>query len=31
MTALLELVNEHKTLRQMSGHGLFDAHQQYNR
>ena len=28
---LLELVNEHKTLRQMLGHGLCDAHQQYNR
>ncbi len=28
---LLELVNEHKTLRQMLGHGLFDAELQYNR
>jgi len=28
---LLELVNEHKTLRKMLGHGLFDAELQYNR
>jgi len=28
---LLELVNEHRTLRQMLGHGLFDAELQYNR